>query len=193
MDEYEMILDEARTEGVKVIEKYDMGHGRLKGLYCDHVIALSDRLETYKERRCVLGEELGHYHMTCGDITDQSTTANRKQEYRARLWGYNRILGLSSIVTAYQAHCENEYEAAEYLGVSEWYFKNLIQCFRSKYGTQPVPVGTCFIIFEPQLLVLERDKYLSEMTIHAMNDKNKTMAATINGHFESLYNTKCNT
>lgn len=53
-------------------------------------------------KKCVLAEELGHYHTTVGDILDLSTASNQKQEYRARLWTYDKMIGLSGIISAYK-------------------------------------------------------------------------------------------
>ena len=66
-----------------------------------------------------LAEELGHYHTTVGDIIDQSSDANRKQELRARLWSYNKLIGLHGIISCHKAHYTTSYEMADYLGVTE--------------------------------------------------------------------------
>ena len=42
-----------------------------------------------------LAEELGHHYTTVGDILDQTNVSNRKQERLARVWAYNRRIGLT--------------------------------------------------------------------------------------------------
>ena len=54
---------------------------------------------------------------------DQSKVENRKQEYHARLYGYNLKIGLTGLIRAYEAGCRNLYEMAEYLDATEEYLK----------------------------------------------------------------------
>ena len=79
-------------------------------------------------------EELGHYHMTSGDILDQDVVANRKQEHLARLWAYDKRVGLSGIILGYRKHCHNLHELADCLEVSEEFLKEALECYREKYG-----------------------------------------------------------
>lgn len=75
---YEKLLCEAEKENIEVV--YMPLKGRIKGLYCDKVIAINKNIETTAEKTCVLAEELGHYYTSCGNIIDTSDTNNRKQE-----------------------------------------------------------------------------------------------------------------
>ena len=86
---YEGLLKEAVSLGVYVLEK--PLKGRIKGLYSDNVILISKNLTSDIEKYCVLAEELGHHHTTDGDILDQTSVDNRKQELRARSWAYNEL------------------------------------------------------------------------------------------------------
>jgi hypothetical protein len=105
----------------------------------------------------VLAEELGHHYTTTGNILEQaSDVMNRKQEYRARLYGYNLRVGLIGIIKAYEARCRNLHEMAEYLDVPEDYLIEVIDCYRSKYG-QYVAVDNYMIYFVPQLAVMRID------------------------------------
>ena len=89
----------------------------------------------------MLAEEIGHYRTSSGNILDQNKVESRKQEYRARLYGYNLKIGLTGLISAYEAGCGNLYEMAEYL-------KEAIQCYHSKYGVYAV-VDNYVIYFEP--------------------------------------------
>ena len=73
----------------------------LKGLYYNGNIAIEKKL-TQTQKACVLAEELGHHYTTVGNILDQSDPAARKQELHARLWAYNKMVGLHGIVSAYR-------------------------------------------------------------------------------------------
>jgi hypothetical protein len=150
---YEELLTEANDNGVSVDESFNF-KGKTKGLYIDGNIALSSELKNTAEKSCILAEELGHHYTTSGNIIDMSVTQNRKQEIKARLWAYNKLVGLNGIINSYKAGCKSMYEAAEYLDVTEEFLLECIECYRSKYG-----VCTTFdnyvIYFEPNLGVLE--------------------------------------
>lgn len=150
---YEALLEEAHQEGLVVKEKpLKYNNGRIKGKR----IAIRQDIETNTEKTCVLAEELGHHHTSVGNILDMSDVRNRKQERQARLWAYNKLIGLRRIVNAFQHGCQNRYEIAEYLEVTEDFLDECISCYRDKYG-----VGTTlddyYIMFIPTLAVGEID------------------------------------
>lgn len=149
---YEELLMQADDEGLIVKEKPLCNNdGRIKG----NRIAIRQDIPTLKEKSCVLAEELGHYYTTTGDILDQSSVENRKQELRARLWAYNCKIGLYGIIHAYRAKCRNAAEMAEHLNVSEEFLHEAISQYRSKYGVC-VEIDNYVIFFIPTLAVLER-------------------------------------
>lgn len=118
----EKLEQEAYDCGIEIIERYHFRGPRIKGLYSDNVIALSQSIQSLKEKSCILAEELGHYYLTDGDITNQSIAENRKQEYKARLLAYNKRIGLIGIIKAYENGCTNLYDMAEFLDVTEEFF-----------------------------------------------------------------------
>ena len=132
-----------------IIKEKDLpvNKGRIKG----NKIAIRRNLST-KEKGCVLAEELGHYYTTVGNILDQTNASNRKQERRARLWAYDRLIGLSGIVKAYRHGCKNFAETAEYLDVTEVFLSDALKEYESKYGTSVV-YGEYEISFTPTLEV----------------------------------------
>ena len=83
---YEQLLTAADQEGLAVKEHPLADHD---GLLSGNRIAIRKDIETQAEKSCVLAEELGHHYTTSGNILDQKNIMNRKQEYRARLYGYN--------------------------------------------------------------------------------------------------------
>ena len=152
--EYEELLDLAKSQNINVYEKYDFSGTRIKGLYCDGNIALSKDLHTEAEKKCVLAEELGHYETTVCDITNQSLTSNRKQELRGRLIAYNKMVGLMGFIDAYQHHCHDLHEMAEYLDVTDAFLSETIDCYRAKYGSY-AKLDNYVVYFEPNIGVLE--------------------------------------
>lgn len=147
---YETLLTKADSHGLVVKEKDLLAYdGRIKG----NRIAIRKTIDTQAEKSCVLSEELGHYYTSSGNILDQTDVMNQKQEYRARLYGYNLQIGLMGIIQAFKADCRNLYEMAEYLEVTEEYLKEAIECYRSKYG-EYVKIDNYTIYFIPDLAVL---------------------------------------
>lgn len=147
---YNALLDEANAEGLSIKERpFKTYDGRIKG----NNIYLRENMNT-TEKACVLAEELGHHYTSVGCILDQTDLANRKQERQARLWGYNKLIGLMGIVRAFNAGCQNQYEIAEYLDVTEEYLQECINCYQSKYGIC-TNVDNYVIYFVPYLTVTE--------------------------------------
>lgn len=154
MTKYEELLYEAINDGISVDEDYSF-KGGLSGLYIDGNIALSNQLQTTPEKTCVLAEELGHHHTSVGNILDMNDVRNRKQERQARLWGYNKLIGLSGIIKAFRAGCHNRHEIAERLDVTEEYLQECIDCYRDKYGVY-TEVDNYIVYFIPNLAVMEK-------------------------------------
>jgi hypothetical protein len=125
----------------------------LKGLYMDGCAAI-DKNMTNREKGCVLAEEIGHHLTSSGDILDQDIISNRKQEYKARMTGYDIKIGLQGIIEAYEAGCHNIYDIAEHLDVTEEFLHDAIKNYRSKYGLFAKTDGY-IIYFEPALGVMK--------------------------------------
>ncbi|MBP3037947.1 ImmA/IrrE family metallo-endopeptidase [Bacillaceae bacterium Marseille-Q3522] len=144
--QYEKLLKEAASLGVQVYEKNL--RGQIKGLYSDNVIWLNKSLSTNTDKYCTLAEELGHYHTSAGDILDQNSITNRKQEKRARNWAYKKLVPLNKIVQAHKQHVKNNYELAEFLGVTEQFLEEALERYRGKFG-DTVSYGGYVICFNP--------------------------------------------
>lgn len=147
MNMAEELRQQAADSGAEVID-WKFQTDRIKGLYCEGVIALSNNIDTDAERACIIAEELGHHLTAVGDILDQSDAGNRKQEMRGRIWAYNRLIGLTGIIRAYKAGCRNRYEVADLLQVSEDTLQEALDYYREKYGlcTQ---IDNYVVYFEP--------------------------------------------
>lgn len=151
MNAYEALLDEACDMGLTVKEKpLKYNNGRIKG----NRIAIRQDIDTEKEKACVLAEELGHYYTSVGNILDMTVPENRKQERQARLWAYNKQIGLTGLIRAYEAGCQSRYETADYLEVTEESLTECIECYRNKYGICK-QVDNYVVYFIPQLSVMK--------------------------------------
>lgn len=148
---YETLLKEADSLGLIVKEKpLRYNNGRIKG----NRIAIRKDIETTAEKACVLAEELGHYYTAVGDIIDQSSTGNRKQEMQGRILAYNKQVGLRGIIDAYLHNCQNLFETAEYLGVTEEFLNDSLTYYTNKYGVC-TQLDNYIIFFQPSIGVME--------------------------------------
>lgn len=150
---YEKLLDEAQKNNIYVIEDADF-KSKSDGLINGNVIGINKNIRSYTKRGCILAEELGHYHTTVGDIVQQSSDADHKQEHRARVWAYNRVIGLQGIINSYKWGCRELHDAADYLEVTEVFLSEALKYYKSKYGLFAV-VDNYIIYFEPSLGVFE--------------------------------------
>jgi len=143
---YEKLYREAEQHRIDIYEK--PMSPRNKGLYADSIIWINKGIPTRAEKACILAEELGHYHTSVGDITDQTDLRHRKQECRARQWAYETLVPLEKIVQAHLARVASRYELAEYLGVTEEFLQEAINRYREKYGIYK-KTGNHIIHFDP--------------------------------------------
>ena len=147
---YDDLLIEADYNNLVTKEKpLRANKGRIK----ENRIAIKKDL-TQTEKKCVLAEELGHHYTATGDILDQSTVENRKQEMRGRILAYNKLVGLRGIVDAYLHHCQNLSDTAEYLDVTEEFLADSITYYKTKYGIY-TQIDNYIVIFEPAIAVME--------------------------------------
>lgn len=152
MTDYETDLQAAYDEGLDVKEKVLKSDAT--ALILGNKVALNEQiLTTTKEKACALAEERGHYHTSVGNILDLSIQDNRKQEYKARLWGYNEKVGLYGLIQAYEARKSSLEDIADFLNVTEKYLLDVLECYRSKYGTYAI-FDNYAIIFEPYYAVI---------------------------------------
>ena len=85
---YEQLLMEADSKGLLTKEKnLPISKGRIKG----NRIAIKRGMSEI-EKKCVMAEELGHYYTGTGNILDQSSVSNRKQELYGRIYAYNKLV-----------------------------------------------------------------------------------------------------
>ena len=150
MNTYEHLQDKAYEDGIKIKEQH-FRNERIKGLYCNSQIVIRQDLNS-TEKACILAEELGHHYTSVGNILDMRSIQNRKQERQARLHGYNRLIGLAGLIEAYEHSCQDRYEIAEFLEVTDEFLEDCINCYRDKYGIGTT-VDNYYIAFIPHLMV----------------------------------------
>lgn len=150
---YEDLLEESASNGVYVIENADF-KSKADGLINGNVIGINKKIRTRRKRACILAEELGHYHTTTGDIISQSTISDRRQELHARVWAYNKLIGLNGLVNSYKHGCYSLHDTADYLDVTEEFLLEALQYYKGKYGIYAA-IDNYVVYFEPSLGVFE--------------------------------------
>ena len=150
---YENLLEEAHNENIVVVENAPF-KSNSDGLINGNIIGLNRKIRSFQKRSCVLAEELGHYHTTAGDIISQSSTADRKQERRARVWAYEKLVGLTGIIRSYKHGCLTLYETADYLEITEDFLAEALKYYRERYGICTA-INNYVIYFEPSIGVFE--------------------------------------
>ena len=128
---YEDLLNEYTGDDLVIKEKpLQSSNGRIY----NNRIAIRHDMPTV-DKTCTLAEELGHYYTSSGDILDQENVSNRKQEHRARMWAYDKLLPLQLFILAFKHGCHSIHETAEFLEVSEEFLIECVGAYYSKYGT----------------------------------------------------------
>jgi len=147
---YEQLLMESDQEGLLTKEKDLLANkGRIKG----NRIAIKKSM-TQAEKGCVLAEELGHFHTTAGDIMDQNVFLNRKQERLARIWAYDKMIGLKGLTASFSHGCRTAPEICEFLNITEEFLADALSYYREKYGVCTRYLNY-IIYFEPSLGIME--------------------------------------
>ncbi|AUM91547.1 ImmA/IrrE family metallo-endopeptidase [Clostridium botulinum] len=152
MNKYEKLISEAQKQRIEVIE-INLGTDKPCGKCIDNMIFINSRINI-KDKYCILAEELGHYHLTVGNITNQSKIENRKQECIARRWSNRKLVRILDIIRAHEAGTRNRYELAEFIGVSESFLDECINYYKAKYGTC-FTIDNYTVYFEPTLGIVK--------------------------------------
>lgn len=152
---YDLLLQKANQMLIEVIERPLVG--KLKGIYADGVICIDSRLETLTEKACKLAEEIGHHETSVGDILIQKSVSSRKQEKRAKNWGYEELVPLSAFLLGHEAGVRNTYEFAELLGVSNDFLIDAIDHYWEVHGafTTYKPLDEEYIIYFDPVAVIK--------------------------------------
>lgn len=133
MNEYEILLDEVVNE-IPVIETELKINTGLKGSYRNKTIFLDKYLNTV-EKRVLLSEEYSHHRTSIGNIIDYTKPNNRKQEWKARRDSVERLVTLDQLIDCAKFGCHTKFECAEFLGVTEEFFEEVLVHYYNKYGT----------------------------------------------------------
>lgn len=147
---YDELLDFAIANGLIVFEKRKFKNPELNALIANNRIGLSEKLEKNSQLVCALAEEIAHYLINNGKITDLRDIDNARQEYRAHKLAVNMTVSLTDIVRAAISLGEEStlYNVAEELGITEEFLEEAINIYKRTYG-ESLDVGSYIIYFHP--------------------------------------------
>lgn len=153
MNNYEKLLSSITSSEIKVIET-DLGTNKACGKCVGNIIFINSRMSS-KEKYCILIEELSHCKLTVGNISNLENTSNRKQEIKARRLGYEKIVGVLNLISAFENGARTKYEISEYLEITEKFLTDAIDYYKQKYGMY-FEVDNYVLHFEPTLGITKR-------------------------------------
>lgn len=146
---YDELLIESTNIGLIVKEKrLKANKGRIMG----NRVAISSNI-SINEKNCVLAEELGHYHTTSGDILNQASESDLKQELRARRWAYDKLVTIDGLIESFKKGLFSKTEIADYLNITEEFLIEALNYYKQKYGILAIR-GDYIIYFEPVLSIM---------------------------------------
>lgn len=147
MTQYEELIEELSGDGIDVIE-FDFTNDNFHGLYVDGCIAINKNLSTC-EKVLTAYEEWGHYKTSCGNILDQSTSANRRQEKRARRWAHDKFMPVERFIEKIlEIQPTDVWELIDALDITYPYLCSLVEHYQQKFGSYKEFEGGC-IWFDP--------------------------------------------
>lgn len=153
MNKKEELEDDIHSQNID-LQLADLPHGVSGFFYEDSfenkLIVVNQCINTQSEVCCVLAEELGHYHTSCGDLLscDTDKVIIQKQENKARRWAHERLVSLDQIIKAYNAGARNRFELSQYIAVTEKFLDECIDYYKIKYGLYKA-LGAHIIYFDP--------------------------------------------
>lgn len=68
------------------------------------------------------------------------------------MWAYDKMIGLSGLIRAFEYGCRSKHEVAEYLEVTEEFLEECIACYKNEYGICAT-ASDYYIMFIPNLAV----------------------------------------
>lgn len=150
MTRYDNLISLAEEKGIKVIES-DLGIDKPFGRCIGNIIVINNRVSNC-EKYCVLAEELGHFNLTVGNITNQNNFNNRKQELIARSWSYEKLISIDDIIDALLDGTDNIHDLAEHLNVTTDFLTQAIKHYKKRNGAYCVRKNHV-LVFEPLHIV----------------------------------------
>lgn len=152
MNSYEKMMSDLEKKDIVIREANFKSSAN--GLYQDGVIAINKKLETTKEKICILAEEEGHHEKTYGNIQKLDSIENIKQEYKARLYAYEKLINLDTLSLLLKEGITNKYDLADALNVTDNFLEDALLTYKNKYGDKIINTRYGSIVFEPNIIFI---------------------------------------
>lgn len=116
--ELKKLYEIANKEHIDIIN-FKMKNKAIIGYYNNYcIIGLNySKIHSYKEEKCILAEELGHYYYSAYYTVNSDQEFIDKQEYRAMKWKSLACVPLKSILSCFMNGIYNLWDIAEKLNV----------------------------------------------------------------------------
>lgn len=155
MEKIEYLESELYDSGVDIVRRCYRG---LQGYYRSYpdgyaFMAISPNLTT-AEQTCVTYHEAGHHY------TMQEPNHADRNESRADRWAAKKLVPPRCLIEALSIGCRNQFEVADYLGVSECFLCKTLEIYQMIYG-EYLEYENWVISFRPTLVAYNRitDQY----------------------------------
>lgn len=146
MSRYEDLIEQALNEGLSVHDRVHF-ESKVNGLIVDKTIAISEKMESERERTCILAEEIAHHFINTGNIIDDPYQENKAHRYAIDL-----VLSVEMVINAIIELKEEATIAtvASELDVTEQFLKESLELY-SKRFEGIIKYKGYVITFSPQL------------------------------------------
>lgn len=130
MNRFEQLVDARPNLKIKMVDAPSKHFG---GLLVNETVYLNSNL-SYPEQYESLHEEVSHYDFTVGDISEEKTLDDRKQERLARSRAMESTVTLDGLVYCFIHELWLPDEIADYFEVTEKYLRDALDNYATKRG-----------------------------------------------------------
>lgn len=130
MNKFEKLINERPNLKIKMVDAPSKHFG---GLLIDETVYLNRNL-SYPEQYEHLHEEVSHYDFTVGDISEEKTLDDRKQEKFARSKAMESTVTLDGLIYCFSHELWLPEEIADYFEVTEKYLRDALDNYAAKRG-----------------------------------------------------------
>ncbi|TDX47420.1 hypothetical protein DFO72_101517 [Cytobacillus oceanisediminis] len=110
---------------------------KLRGLCIGNDIYINNQTnKTISEKIVTISEEIAHFETTIGNIIDQQSLMNRKQEHLARKLGGERLFTLDDLIRCWQNGIRAPWDIAEELDITVESVLATIENYRNSLGVR---------------------------------------------------------
>ncbi|WP_172968725.1 ImmA/IrrE family metallo-endopeptidase [Companilactobacillus mishanensis] len=99
---------------------------------------------SYEQNLQDVAEEIGHFKTTVGNIVEQKSELDKKQELEARRFGHMTIVNLDGLIECYKVGILTSWDLSDFFEVRPKYIWQALETYKSKYGEVFIHNGYVF-------------------------------------------------